>query len=332
MLARLSLPLNFYMAIPRAAPFRVWGYRTGDYEVVMLPPEYTPEQPALAPASITIDGEPAVLANVLRIDFRKDAFDRQSGTPFDPPTDLMVDAVSFLLSRLRHATQAPQVRLPGLPWHEWQLEYTNDDGTPLQPESGLTRGHGATPLLSVSFVTLTPGVWSNLYDLPADYEPPPWETLLLDAVGELPNVGTAVVLSSTALEVFIATVLNQLAEHRKTPGRLWSWINQRPDYRQEPTVEEQYDVLLEIFTGHSLKEDSSLWSALKNLKQARNRFVHEGVVRIGGDAVGAGKAAELVTAAKQIVAKIRDWLPDTIKWPAYESKAKVEVFSKTFPR
>jgi len=49
-----------------------------------------------------------------------------------------------------------------------------------------------------------------MHQLPDGYEPPPWEVLLLDAIGELPNVGTAIVLSATALEVFIAAILNRV--------------------------------------------------------------------------------------------------------------------------
>jgi len=41
----------------------------------------------------------------------------------------------------------------------------------------------------------------------------PWHDLLLDAEEALPGVGTAVVLAFTALEVFIADTLDELARH-----------------------------------------------------------------------------------------------------------------------
>ena len=63
---------------------------------------------------------------------------------------------------------------------------------------------------------------------------------------------------------------------------LWRWINQRGDWRREPTVEEQYDTLLKVLTGHTLKEDQDLWELFKHLKTARNSFVHEGMAKVCG--------------------------------------------------
>jgi len=119
--------------------------------------------------------------------------------------------------------------------------------------------------------------------------------------------------------------------HHALSENLWSWINKREEHRQEPTVSEQYDVLLKFFTGHSLKDVSPLWEAFQNLKQARNRFVHEGVARIGNDPVGADRAADLVKFARQIVAQTREWLPDAVQWPTFECRVKVEITSRPFP-
>ena len=105
---------------------------------------------------------------------------------------------------------------------EWRLEYTNDDGTPLEPTTGFAVAHGSSPLLSVSFVCLTPEIWSRMHELPVNYEPLPWEVPILDATGELPDVGTAIVLGATALEVFIGRILQPLATARGVPEMLWS--------------------------------------------------------------------------------------------------------------
>ena len=92
-----------------------------------------------------------------------------------------------------------------------------------------------------------------MHELPDDYQPLPWDVLLLDAQAELPKIGTAIVLAATALEVFIAGILDQLAKEKAVPEELWSWISEREDYHQQPTLVEQYNDLLHFFTGHSLR-------------------------------------------------------------------------------
>ena len=52
--------------------------------------------------------------------------------------------------------------------------------------------------------------WSELRAEP-EKAAPAWETLLLDASAVLPQIGPAIVLAYTALEVLIAAVLSDLA-------------------------------------------------------------------------------------------------------------------------
>ncbi|MGD1070644.1 MAG: hypothetical protein ABSB15_10935 [Bryobacteraceae bacterium] len=96
-------------------------------------------------------------------------------------------------------------------------------------------------------------------------------------------------------------------------------------------MSEQYDVLLKFLTGHSLKEESELWASFQNLKQARNRFVHEGLASIGKVPVDAAKAEELVRSAPKIIARIREWLPEDIQRRTFDPSVRVEITSKTFP-
>jgi hypothetical protein len=187
-------------------------------------------------------------------------------------------------------------------------------------------------VLRVSFVGLTPKMWAAVYELPPEYEPLLWDVLLLDAQGELPRIGTAIVLAATALEVFVARILDQLAAEHAIPKEFWALINDRADYRQEPTLVEQYDTLLKFFTTHSLKEEAVLWEAFRNLKQARNRFVHEGTARIGNVVVDAARAGELITAAGQIIAKIREWLPEQLRWTIYGNKINFRSNKTLGPR
>jgi hypothetical protein len=147
----------------------------------------------------------------------------------------------------------------------------------------------------------------------------------LDSRAAFPHLGTVVVLAATALEVFIANLLDTLVKETDVPERLWSWMNKRGKFDQEPSVEEQFDTLLEVMTGHSLKDDLALWDAFQNLKTARNKFVHEGIPRIGKNAppISELEALSLVGQAESIVAKIREWIPEKHRWPLYVPKSAI---------
>src|SRR5262249_13656712 len=164
--------------------------------------------------------------------------------------------------------------------------YTNDDGSELEAQEGYRRRRGSLQF-HWSFIGISPEVWDNIFCLPPEFEVPVWDGLRLDALAALPSVGTAVVLAATSLEVFISTLLDQLASKRGLSENLWTWVRDRDGRTlQQPSVEEQFDVLLKELTGHSLKEDAVLWEAFKNLKSARNSFVHEGTARLGTATLG----------------------------------------------
>jgi hypothetical protein len=174
-----------------------------------------------------------------------------------------------------------------------------------------------------------------MFSLPATFEPPAWHTLLLDAQAALPHVGTAVVLAATALEVFIADLLNLLAKESAAPKPLWDWIVDRDDdFFKQPTVSEQFDTLLKVFTGHSLKEENVLWQAFANLKNARNKFVHEGVARIGNSesSVSQADALALLGHAGAIVEQVREWIPEKHQWPVFVSSSKIQFVVPLIPK
>jgi hypothetical protein len=324
MLARLSISLPFNIAVSKTALFPIYGYESDGYTVRVFPPQYAEERAATDPDEVKINGETAVLASMLRIDFQKDTFNRTQGAELDPPASVITGAISSFVNRLRHVARGFNVRPPTFPRCPWRLEYVNDDGSAPEPAEGLATVRGGAGFLSFSFVALTPEIWADVHELTPAYQPPPWDALLLDAQGELPKIGTAIVLAATALEVFIARILDQLAVDHILPKELCAWINDRSDYRQEPTLVEQYDTLLKFFTAHSLKEESVLWESFQHLKQARNTFVHEGIARIGNTNVDAPRTAELIAAAGRIVAKIREWIPEAAQWPAYEHNVSLE--------
>jgi hypothetical protein len=176
-----------------------------------------------------------------------------------------------------------------------------------------------------SFVAQTPEIFEQIHTLDPDWEPPRWHDLLLDAEGALPKVGTAVVLAATALEVLIADTLEALAKKSPVPPALWEWINKRGDWMKDPSTDEQFDFLLKFFVGHSLVDEKDLWPSYKNLRTARNTFVHEGAATLTKNKVpvDAAKAAELAGKAREITAKIREWLPPEMQWPDFPQNTNV---------
>ncbi len=328
MLARLFVLLPFNLTVPEGQQFPVYEYEDTGYKVRFYPPGRSDRAPPLADQDqITIDNVPAFQGDALRIDFQKDAFDRRSATLYDPPAQIIERAINFFLTRLRHVARAGQVRPLNFSLATWRIQYLNDDETELQKEEGLVRGRG-TLQLSISWVALTKKVWDDVFNLPPNYEAPPWEGLLLDATVELPSIGPAIVLAATALEVFISQVLDQLAPMKVTPPELWKWINERGNWLREPTLEEQYDALTKFLTSHSLKEENTLWEAFKNLKDARNSFVHEGIAKIGESPISTETAQKLITSASNIISKIKEWLPKELHWPEFKYELSVKVLKK----
>jgi hypothetical protein len=325
-IARFGILTPFLMAVPEGADFTVYGYNDSGYMVYVYPPMKSSEPIREdVPDSFEIGDKPGFMANALRIDFAKDDFDRSEGTMFDPPAEVIQRAVSSFLTRYRHVARAPQISPDLLPFATFRVQYLNDDGTELQPERGKVRARAARQL-RFSYVALTPEIFANIHTLNPDWQPSRWQDLLLDAQGALPKVGTAVVLAATALEVFIADTLDALAAKSAVPPEMWKWLNKRKDIDNNPSTDEQFDSLLEFFVGKSLKkEDKALWDSFMNLRTARNKFVHEGAAKIGGVEIDAKKAGELVGKAREITAKIREWLPPEMQWPDFPQGTQISM-------
>jgi hypothetical protein len=216
MLARLYLLMPYAVTVAEGQEFPVAEAKDGDYAVQFLPPMR--EVAALSgqkPSSLTLDGKPAFEANVMRIDFRKDSFDRKIDSPIDPPEGVIRGAVEAFHVRLRFVTRAAHAQPVSFPPNQesWRLNYTNDDGSPLEACEGHVRSRG-TIHTRWSFIGLSRGVWDSMFSLPSDFEVPVWDELHLDALAALPSVGAAVVLAATSLEVFISVLLDNLALKR----------------------------------------------------------------------------------------------------------------------
>jgi hypothetical protein len=316
------------MLVPDGAQFTVYSYDDEGYQVSTLPPGRSDlELTVDVPSEIQINDDPGFVADTIRIDFRKETFDRGRNTQFDPPESVIIRAINNFLTRLRYVTGGFQVDHIPFPQASWRLAYLNDDGSELTEDKELVRARGGRQL-RLSFVAVNPDVWESMHSLDLGWTPPPWSNLLLNATAALPTVGTAVVLAATALEVFVAQVLDQLAEGSTFPPALWTWLNNRGDWQKDPSTDEQFDVLLRHFVGHSLKEEPSLWEAFKNLRTSRNTFVHEGVAKVGGKELSTAAATQLLARCREIVDQVRKWLPIDRQWAEFKHDLKVKVEMK----
>ena len=329
MIARLHVLLPFSVQVPEGEPFTVYSYVEDGYDVRVYPPVKS-EMPASAGTvdQLQINGRPAESYNALRIDFHREKFDRLSGLEADPSYDFIAKAVNSFLSRLRHVTRSSKVRPVNFPRLPWRLQYLNDDGTELVKEEGLVRGRGALEF-SLDFIGITKEVWNDIHDLEPDFQASIWNDLLLDAHHTLPQIGPTLVLAATALEVFIAQILDSLAKQSSIPKPLWTWLNTR-EWLRAPTIEEQFDVLLNVLCGYSLKQDQELWEPFMNLKTARNTFVHEGVAKIGGTPVTEEDSRRLLSSATKIIQAVRERLPEELQWKEYTHECKVSAQWKFF--
>jgi hypothetical protein len=158
-----------------------------------------------------------------------------------------------------------------------------------------------------------------------DDEPPPWDTVFLDANALWSEPGPALVLAVTALEMRIESALAILAASSGT-ANLWTWIMDRDDYRKQPSLQEKFDSLLDAVCGNSLKlHDSRLWEGFQNLRKARNSYVHDGQLVIGATNVSQQQAAQLLGAAGEILEWIDTLLPDSERRPTLSPEGNLEV-------
>lgn len=330
MIARLHVILPFEFTIPEGEKFNVFSYIDEGHRVTIFPPKKSDMLFHFDDVEkITINDTNAFRANGLQIDFVKDKFDRRENITCDPPIEFIKKTINFFLIKVRFITKAAGVKPIDFPNVNWRITYLSDDETELSPEEGLVRAR-LSRSLQFSWIVINNNVWENLHSLPPDYNPPSWELLLLDAKNLLPEIGPSIVLAFTALEVFISIILDLLAYKSPIPQNLWKWINKRKGFLQNPTSDEQFDNLLKILTGISLKDDNELWKALINLRKARNSFVHEGIAKIGNSILDREDAKRLVGSASEIINFIKEKLPEDIKWPEFKYNFEIQAEMKVF--
>ncbi len=322
MLARVNILLPYTFTVPEGEQFPVYEYEMEGYGIRFYPPKRSERANSHTNAeNITINEVNAFNADVLCIDFYKESFERAENSDHDPPLDLIKIVANDFLSRLRYVANAAHVKLIEFPNTSWSLSYLNDDGTDLPEEKGLMRWRGMRKF-QFSFVALNKEIWEDIHKLEPHKPLPVWKSLLLDADSILPEIGPAVVLTFTALEVFISTILDELAESSELDDELWKWMNNR-GYLKDPSIEERYDFLCSHFLGKSIKENNDLWESFKHLRKARNSFAHDGVAKLGGEPITEDKARGFIKRASEIIQFIKNELPEELRWTEFKHEIKL---------
>lgn len=355
MIARLRILLPFYIFRRKADRLEAVQFSSDIYQIKIYPPTQAALNPkdidGLSPTPVRtalellkptdtqdetivqIDGGATVLANLLQIDFYKPEFDRAKTEPKkpsdfftqgNPPIQFGFDIANGFIARLRTLTRGHKVRMVSPESVPYRLDYLSDDGNELPTETGKYHRRLGSPF-TVHVTALNASIWNEVHSLPTNHSPYSWDTLLLDAEALLPEVGASLVVATAALEILIEWALDRIAERSRLNNNLWRWINKRRDRFQNPSVAEQYDVLLQVFTGRSLKEVNDLWEGLKNLRDARNSYAHEGRAVLGGKDVTVELASELLAKAKRIAEWVESLLPEDLKRPIRRGPISIEV-------
>jgi hypothetical protein len=264
---------------------------------------------------LKIDDQDTLEASLLKIDFKAPDFDRRRGREGnDPQLSLVFSIANRWLAVPRTVLQSPHVRPINDDEWFWRLDYLTDAGAELPSSVEFykmtTSMRFATPKVNV----IDRQNWEAAVKLTFDAPVPIYVPLILDAEGALPDIGAAITLAMTALETQIERQLGKLASAKCAPPELWSWITKRSFFLKEPSTEEQFDTLLRIFSGKSLKDDKNLWDAFRNLKEARNSFVHKGRAEIGKKPVTPHEAFNLVMQTKDIIRWIEELSPEEDRW------------------
>lgn len=340
MIARFRVQLPFTFLVQEGVFLSNFGNTVSGYEVVVRGPlqtrrkapsaeigatvplvvlgeEIIPANPPRTLDGVSIDGQKAIQADLIQLDFRKADFNRQNvpgNSAGDPPEQLVFQIVNSLLRRLRSVSQAPRVFEISSLNARWSLEYISDNEESLPANTGLVSTRTSTNW-RLEDQPITQEIWIRANGLPPDYQPARWDTLLLDAKQLVSQVGPALVLAATAVETAASAIIDYLFTKSTVPKLLQEWINDRGDWRKDPSVEEQCDVLLKSLSGRSLKDEPNLWEAFKNLKKARNQFVHEGVALINGKPANPEEAAILLDQAGAVISFLESFLDDSRKRP-----------------
>lgn len=332
MIARVRIFLPYAFTVPEKEQYKLYTLEGGGYQVKFYMPERSEKADTYNDGSkFSLNSHKAFQADILRIDFIKDSFDRsindhETEESYDPPLGLITDVAYDFIRRLRYVINASSLKVLDPPFHALDIQYLNDDESELEPADGFVRTRGKK-IFHTAYMAINNKVWDDVHSLEPFAPLPPWNELLLDAEYILPEIGPSIILTFTALEVFITKSLNSIAPDKEIPQTVWNWINGRGAWK-DPSIDEKYDTISKIVFGESLKSNDKLWLSFKHLKKARNTFAHTGVAKIGDIEVDVLRVRQFIGEAKEIINFYRCLFPEEYKWIEFNHEMKVSFAQK----
>jgi len=351
MIARFHILLPYQLEVPANLDVEPIRISADGYNIVIYPPYQTiaksedasgtspvpalevidnlfPNLEPIIHETVQIDERPVVSVNAIIVDFIKPELNRNrndEGEPdeTEPPTEMVFGIINSFLSTLRVIAQIKIIKPIESNRVYWRMDYMTDDGLFFSEEEGKIRAKFVTGFEWITHSIIEP-VWEKTKEVFPDYRINHWDQLILDAHKVLPEVGASIVLANTALETFIKAALDGLATENDYPEVLWNWLYDRNPLLKNPSTDEQFDVLLKLFTGSSLKDNDELWEAYKNIKKIRNGFVHEGILKLGDVPVDKYLAGRLINKAKRIIEWVEQFLSADLIRPKAERYAEVQ--------
>jgi hypothetical protein len=268
---------------------------------------------------VRIDDGDALAADLIRVEFMSETFDRSRGESAERNRiiDIGFAVVNEWLLAFRIAATAAIVKSVQRLFTSWRIDYLNDEGGALASQEGLARQMAGIAFQIPARVVLTPDAWTALATVAPGYEASRWDQLIVDAGGLFPEVGPAILLAYTAVEIRVASAADVLARERGVDKDLWEWFTRKRPYIVQPETEEYAKTILRALGGRSLADDDPLWTIFVRLRKARNSFAHEGIARDldTKNPLTLGQAAQLVGGARRIL----DWI-DTLLPPQDRAK------------
>ena len=327
-LARIHILLAAPFLIPEETKLDPVIYRDGDFVVRLLQPaqslwqaEGRREQFGLAqllptskprPSRVTFNGSNTTACDLLSLEVME-----ASEEDIDDAVDAAIRTANRWLRTYRVSLGEHSVRYVSRDRNNWRADLMY-----LRPGMEATKAYGAITIKMPPIPIITDEAWQGLASLGPDYEPQRWEELLTDAAGLLPDIGPAVVLAYTALEVRIGALADTLASTSGMDEEFWKWLKSR-DYMAQFTTDEIVKKILLLWTGKSLSQEKGLWATFTELRKARNSFAHEGAARnLAGKLITVDVAYQLLHGARQVL----EWLDELA--PAAERRQAIRLADK----
>jgi hypothetical protein len=153
----------------------------------------------------------------------------------------------------------------------YDINFTSDDGEPITiPDLRLIRR------VNVLYYIITNEMWNEATQIPYEYSLPQWKITLLDSRDLVNNPGSALVLAFSSLEIYINELLIKHVNLFENEQNKYRYLDKIQNVNTN--IYDKFCTLSKKILGFSLKKNDVLFNVFKNIKEARNCFIHNGTL------------------------------------------------------